>query len=115
MVEITGPRLIANTFIFGENHPFLVETFSQHVGWKVEVFGFSSVFPQYLSHLTSGRVHFCCVEIRITSRSVGCKKNFAPPILVRPYFFTFEILQDFSTELDTPYAIYCPSVFSDLL
>ena len=84
-------------------------------GWKVEVFGFLSVFRQYLSHLTSGKVHFYCVEIRITSRSVGCKNYFAFSILVRPYFFTFESLQDFSTELDSLYAIYYSSVFSDLL
>ena len=42
-------------------------------------------------------------------------KIIPPPFLVRPYFFTFEILQDFSTELDSPYAIYYSSVFSDLL
>ena len=86
--------------IFGETLNFLLpfglkEVPSDLSAWRVFQRSVLSVFRRYLSHLTCGKVHFCCIEISITSRSVGSKNYFAIPILVRPNFFAFEIFQVF--------------------
>ena len=102
---------------FWENYPYLVKLLILFylLGWRWFCRSVVSVFRRYLSHLTCGRVHFCCIEIRINSRSVWSTNYFAPPISVRPYFFTFEIYQVFSTDSDSMYAIYYWNVYPDLL
>ena len=108
---------VSNTVIFGENYPYLVTLWILFylLGWRWFRQSVLSVFRRYLSHLTCGRVHFCCTEIGINSRSVWFENYFAPPILVRPYFFTFEIFQVFSTDSDSPYVIHYWNVSPDLL
>ena len=102
-IKYRSPSM-SNTVIFGENYPYLVTLWILFylLGWRWFRRSVLSVFRWYLSHLTCGRVHFCCNEIRINSRSVWSENYFAPPILVRPYFFTFEIFQVFSTNSDSP-------------
>ena len=88
--ENTGPQPVANTFIFGENHPFLWLLTRHCVGNCA-----FSFFCQYLSHLTCGRVHICCVEIWITSRSVGFKNYFAPQFWCAPTFLPLRFFKFF--------------------
>ena len=72
--------------IFGENYPYLVTLLILFylLGWRWFCQSVLSVFRRYLSHLTCGRVHFCCIEIRIISRSMWSTNYFAPQILVHP-------------------------------
>ena len=85
--------------IFGDTSTFWVEEGSLCM--------FFPVFCRYLSHLTCGRVHFCCIEIRTNSRSgqYGLKIILSLQFWSAPNLLPLRFFNLF-TDSDSPFAIY---------